>query len=665
MLVLGWMKTNRQSRFMYLRCTPQTQYSIDSKVTALRHEERNHRRTRKLESRERARRALSGRSGELRARKCEEEADEEEELEFAAVDAVSHRGLMSADFTSCLSLRPNPSCFRSLAHTQAGGGRPGGLFASWSQRFWDRPRCALRCCLVLRSFAAAAVATAAAPLPLGRMKEDSEHAVVLDREKFKRKLQLKALRIPKEHSHFVSKTLSRFTLERQRLKHVIHDPLSAQNRLVLLAENVSETGLPEEKVAAIKEVTEVEFIPHEIDLDYSYFTVEQVLKEILPEGWKVPASFETVGHIAHLNLTDELLPYRKVIAEVFLDKNSPKIRTIVNKVGTISNEFRVPTWEVLAGDTDLVAEVKQQGSTFRLDFGLVYWNSRLEFEHKRLPSQFKPGQVIVDMFAGIGPFAIPAAQKGCVVLANDLNPDSIKYLKINAKVNKVEGRVFAYNMDAREFMKHIVKKVATDTDSVKTLEDGDQNGSPAKGPPFSTERADATGEDRKQEAKEFKVKGKAKGKQDVQVPPPMPWEGFHHVPMNLPASALEFLDVFQGLLSRDHWKGPMPRIHCYCFMRAIETHADVLKRAEGILGGVIKDPQVWTVRDVAPNKIMLCISFDLPEAVAFGEVSEEVSPAKFLPAQENLESAPEEVSSPQPVQLQSKRPRTECEPPVS
>lgn len=34
----------------------------------------------------------------------------------------------------------------------------------------------------------------------------------------------------------------RFTLERQRLKHVIHDPLSAQNRLVLLAENVSETG---------------------------------------------------------------------------------------------------------------------------------------------------------------------------------------------------------------------------------------------------------------------------------------------------------------------------------------------------------------------------------------------------------------------------------------
>jgi hypothetical protein len=29
--------------------------------------------------------------------------------------------------------------------------------------------------------------------------------------------------------------------------------------------------------------------------------------------------FSVAGHIAHLNLTDELLPYRNVIAEVFLD----------------------------------------------------------------------------------------------------------------------------------------------------------------------------------------------------------------------------------------------------------------------------------------------------------------------------------------------------------
>ena len=45
----------------------------------------------------------------------------------------------------------------------------------------------------------------------------------------------------------------------------------------------------------------------------------------------MPCSFETVGHIAHLNLRDELLPYKHLVGQVLLDKN-PSIRTIVNKV---------------------------------------------------------------------------------------------------------------------------------------------------------------------------------------------------------------------------------------------------------------------------------------------------------------------------------------------
>ena len=44
---------------------------------------------------------------------------------------------------------------------------------------------------------------------------------------------------------------------------------------------------------------------------------------------------------------------------------------------------------------------------------------------------------MADVFAGVGPFAIPAAKNGCAVFANDLNPDSVKWLRHNVNSNNV------------------------------------------------------------------------------------------------------------------------------------------------------------------------------------------------------------------------------------
>jgi tRNA (guanine37-N1)-methyltransferase len=87
------------------------------------------------------------------------------------------------------------------------------------------------------------------------------------------------------------------------------------------------------------------------------------------------------------------------------------------QVGSIENEYRVFSMEVLTGEPNLETEVKQHSARFRLNYGEVYWNSRLEVEHERLTQGFGRGQVVVDMMAGIGPFAIPAAQRGCMVRA--------------------------------------------------------------------------------------------------------------------------------------------------------------------------------------------------------------------------------------------------------
>ena len=71
--------------------------------------------------------------------------------------------------------------------------------------------------------------------------------------------------------------------------------------------------------------------------------------------------------------------------------------------------------------------------------------------------------------------------------------------------------------------------------------------------------------------------------------------------------------------ARSEWDAPLPICHCYCFSNADDAHADVVARAEAVLGCPLPDATSRVVRDVAPGKLMLCVSFRLPEAVAWAE----------------------------------------------
>uniref|UniRef100_A0A0A9XJ29 tRNA (Guanine(37)-N1)-methyltransferase n=1 Tax=Lygus hesperus TaxID=30085 RepID=A0A0A9XJ29_LYGHE len=127
--------------------------------------------------------------------------------------------------------------------------------------------------------------------------------------------------------------------------------------------------------------------------------------------------------------------------------------------------------EVIAGEAATVTHVREQNCIFELDFSKVYWNSRLQMEHCRMvhlccmlskytdnANRFKKKytSTIVDLFCGVGPFAIPSAKRGCFVYANDLNPTCIEYLKKNSVANHVERNIIPSVMDAREFWECIV-----------------------------------------------------------------------------------------------------------------------------------------------------------------------------------------------------------------
>ena len=64
------------------------------------------------------------------------------------------------------------------------------------------------------------------------------------------------------------------------------------------------------------------------------------------------------------------------------------------------------------------------------------------------------------------------------------------------------------------------------------------------------------------------------------APTPLARNKITHFVMNLPDSALEFLDAFRGILTArgetggrlDEVCATMPTVHCYCFTRELDPH---------------------------------------------------------------------------------------------
>ncbi len=106
---------------------------------------------------------------------------------------------------------------------------------------------------------------------------------------------------------------------------------------------------------------------------------------------------------------------------------------------------------------------------------------------------------------------------------------------------------------------------------------------------------------------------------------------FDHYIMNLPATAITFLDAFIGLyhgqenLFSAHKGLKLPMIHVHCFSTKSDDNVDEKRKICKEISERIQfeirpdDPEVmiWDVRDVAPQKRMFCASFRLPGEVAF------------------------------------------------
>lgn len=174
---------------------------------------------------------------------------------------------------------------------------------------------------------------------------------------------------------------------------------------------------------------------------------EQLTKEELTLAKR---AFDTIGDIAIIEVPGELEKHEQVIAKALLEAHK-NIRSVYKKSGDISGEERTRALKFLYGGEGTETVYKEHGMKLKLDIGRVYFSPRLSAERERILSQTKDGEVVVDLFAGIGPFSILLAKNRDVkVHAIDANEHAFEYLKENVRINKVADRVVPVFGDCQE-----------------------------------------------------------------------------------------------------------------------------------------------------------------------------------------------------------------------
>ncbi|XP_026485853.2 tRNA (guanine(37)-N1)-methyltransferase [Vanessa tameamea] len=409
----------------------------------------------------------------------------------------------------------------------------------------------------------------------------------LDREKFLRNIKVPVLKVPDEKLSKIISICRPYFLKLQNFKPV-------QNLLVKQSENLYKClYFDPEKITKWHNISEDDrknlykydidekhFDLQEIQLTYDNFKHETIFKAVLPDNEEIVTGFSQIGHIIHLNLRDHLLEYRSLVGEVLVDKIKT-CRTVVNKSNIIDNTYRNFNMEVIAGDEDFLVTVKENMCNFQFDFSKVYWNPRLCKEHERILKFLTPGDVLFDIFCGVGPFAIPAAKQKCNVFANDLNPESYKWLNHNAKHNKINMNLFkSYNMDGKDFICTTFKAFIIDY-----------------------------------------CNGKEKLNTGAKI----------HITMNLPALAVEFLKYFKGLIKDKELKNKYDcdiSVYVYCFAVGEDPFTVAKQMVNDNIGTDISSNiiDVFDVRNVSPKKQMMRVTFKLTKEIIFDDNSESDEP---------------------------------------
>lgn len=208
--------------------------------------------------------------------------------------------------------------------------------------------------------------------------------------------------------------------------------------------------------------------------EWSLTRITTDLHEILRENLTpdvlqyIPQTFDTLGNIAILEIdrwgelsetfesSSELKSTLILVGETII-KLHKNIKSVLRKAGNIQGEFRVRKYEVIAGSNQTSTLHKENNCAFHVDPTKMFFSPRLSFERNRVSTlKFKKNALILDCFAGCGPYSVQIAHNHDVrIFSVEKNPDAFNFFEKNVRLNskRLKGTISPFLGDFRDYFK--------------------------------------------------------------------------------------------------------------------------------------------------------------------------------------------------------------------
>jgi tRNA (guanine37-N1)-methyltransferase len=208
----------------------------------------------------------------------------------------------------------------------------------------------------------------------------------------------------------------------------------------------------------IKEIKNFEIVEKKFEKQKEkYFSYKDYLN--FPDNIKkkLPNSYDIIGEIILIKLPSDSLKYKNLIGAALI-KTNKNIKTVC-LIDPVSGELRTRNLSIISGDKNTSTIHNEFGIKYYINLSKAYFSPRLANERKRISKLVKNNEIIVDLFAGVGPFSIMIAKYANPkkIYLIDKNKYAIKYAKKNILINNVLDKINILNIDAKNIERYILK----------------------------------------------------------------------------------------------------------------------------------------------------------------------------------------------------------------